>query len=158
MSRPLNVMVRVASCIYLSLFAQNVTAATLTISELEDLDFGTTVPTGSRLRQQARFCVSMEPGGFYQIRAIGSGTGGAFTLSAGDGELNEIRYRVRVRNQRLRPGVIVSGFRARPPNPSSNGGGGCIRQRLTVIIPRGELQRAAGGNYQGTLAITVAPE
>ena len=129
-------------------------AATLTIDQLEDIDFGETLPTSRRLRQRTQFCVSMEPAGFYQIRAIGSGSGGDFTLATSSGALDQIRYRVRVRNRELQPGIAASGFRARPPRPN----GQCLQQRLVVIIDTSQLASAAGGTYQGSLALTVAPE
>jgi hypothetical protein len=137
-------------------------AATLIITDIEDIDFGEVLPTANRVREQMRFCVNATPAGPYQVIGVGSGAGGAFTLSNGSGPLGQIGYDVyvsdrgnRLANQ-LTPNVPLGGLTARSPRAD----GRCQPPPvfLNVVIDTNDLSTAPGGEYQGLLQLTVAPE
>lgn len=96
----------------------------------------------------------------YSVTAVGSGTGGAFTLSSGAATL---AYDVQwsdsanqVSGTLLRAGTATAGFDnaaslfacfGQPDNAS-----------LIVSIRAAQLASARAGNYTGTLQITITPE
>jgi hypothetical protein len=131
-------------------------AATLSIVELEDVDFGTVPRNAGAISGDFRFCVSMDPKGPFQIIGVGDGTGGAFALLDTSGGSFEIGYAVVVRGHELGPGVPFTGLRAAPPGA----GGECRppRYRLTVTVDAADLSSAPAGRYRGRLQLTVAPE
>jgi hypothetical protein len=131
-------------------------AATLSIVELEDVDFGIVPRSAGAITQSFRFCVSIDPRGPFQITGTGDGSGGAFTLLNTGGGGFEIGYEVVIIGQVLIPGVPFTGIRAGPPGP----GGECRppRYRLTVTLDATDLASAMPGHYRGRLQLTVAPE
>jgi len=137
-------------------------AAELTITQLEDVDLGEVAPTVRRIQQRTRFCVSSDPAGPFQLTALGSGAAGAFVLSSGAGVASEIDYEVYAsgrgasRGRALVPGVARSGFMARPPRP--NGDCRPPLTMMTIVIDPSSVQSAPGGQYSGTLQLTVGPE
>ena len=154
-SRTRIVTASVAALLTLSL-AITSNAATLSIVELEDVDFGSVPPSAGAVNQSIRFCVSMDPRGPIQLTGIGAGSGGAFALlDTGSGNF-EIGYEVVVRGHNLIPGVPFTGIRAGPPGQ----GGECRppRYRLTVTVDAADLASAPAGQYRGRLQLMVAPE
>ena len=141
---------------------QPLLAAELTITQLEDVDLGEVAPTVSRIQQRTRFCVSSDPAGPFQLTAIGIGTAGAFVLTSGAGVGSEIEYQVYASGRgaslgrALVPGVARSGFMARPPRAD----GDCRPPftMMTIMIDPSSVQGAPGGQYWGTLQLTVGPE
>jgi len=131
-------------------------AAELTITQLEDVDLGEVAPTVRRIQQRTRFCVSSDPAGPFQLTALGSGAAGAFVLSSGAGVASEIDYEVYASGRALVPGVARSGFMARPPRP--NGDCRPPLTMMTIVIDPSSVQSAPGGQYSGTLQLTVGPE
>ncbi|MFT7652878.1 MAG: hypothetical protein ACI9UU_001987 [Candidatus Azotimanducaceae bacterium] len=135
-------------------------AATIIITDLEDVEFGDLPPTSALVTQRIRICVNSTPPGPYRLTALGLTTTGAFEL------VNEapqtITYVVHASTRRnglgapLVAGVPRTGFNSR----QSNAGGRCLPPWLwiTVMVTEQELQQAPGGRYWGTLQITVAPE
>ena len=151
-----------ATCLLVSIPIPGARAATLIITDIEDIDLGEVLPTANGVREQMRFCVNATPAGPYQLTGVGSGPGGAFTLSNGSGPHGQIGYAVYVsdRGNQLRdqmtPNVPVGGLSARSPQANGN----CMPPPvfLNVIIDSNDLARAPGGEYQGLLQLTVAPE
>jgi hypothetical protein len=152
----MDLSVRIVSAWLLLVIAATSNAATLSIVELEDVDFGTVPRSAGAITHSFRFCVSMDPRGPFQITGIGDGVGGAFALLNTGGGSFEIGYEVVVRGHSLIPGVPYAGIRAGPPGP----GGECRppRYRLTVTIDAADLSSAPAGRYRGLLQLTVAPE
>ena len=137
-------------------------AATLRITEFEDINFGQLPPSTDRARERVRLCVNMDPAGPYQLTGFGSGTGGAFALVDGSGT-HAIGFDVRVnapgargRPRDLAPGVPLTGLTARPPRP--NGNCGPSRLQVRVRLNTDDLRGVPGGAYSGVLELTVAPE
>lgn len=137
-------------------------AAELKITQLEDIDLGEVAPTVSRIQQRTRFCVSSDPAAPFQLTALGIGTAGAFVLTSGGGFAPEIEYDVYAsgrgasRGRALVPGVARSGFMARPPR--ANGDCRPPFTMMTIVIDPSSVQSAPGGQYRGTLQLTVGPE
>ncbi len=150
------------ACVLTCMPTLSARAATLIITDLEDIDLGEVLPTATRVRQQIRFCVNATPAGPYQLTGIGSGANGAFTLSNGSGPVGQIGYDVYVSDHgnrldtQLAPNVPVGGLTARSPQAD----GRCMPPPvfLNVVIDTNDLSRAPGGVYQGLLQLTVAPE
>ncbi len=135
-------------------------AAEIAIDNLADLDFGVVPPTVGTLRSRTAFCVSLAPGGRYQVQATGDGPGGAFTLQGSAGA-HTLSYRVfvatrgRGRGQEVQPGAPLTGIQGKEPRA------GVCRPPLGSIhvqIDDAELQQAQADRYRGTLSMTVAPE
>lgn len=140
----------------------NLPAATLSITELEDIDFGDVPPTADLARQRIRVCVNMTPAGPYNLTGIGAGAGGAFQLNQPGNPSANLDYTVfvgtrgRRARQELEPGVPSDSLMARQPRPN----GSCRPPYLNVVvlIDANDLRTAPGGAYQGRLEPTVAPE
>ena len=143
-----------------ALFSNSTLAATITITDLEDVDFGDLPPTSQRIAQRIRACVNSTPAGPYRLLAQGFTSDGSFHLLNGANETLE--YRVRASNRRnrlgrqLESGVAQGGFFSRRSSPR----GRCRPPFLwiTVLVRPEVLQQSPGGDYRGTLQITVAPE
>ncbi len=153
---------QVASVLLLCGLSAGATAATLSITEFEDLDFGQLSPSVDRARERVRVCVNMDPAGPYQLTGFGTGSGGAFALTDGTGR-HTVGLEVRINAPQLRrgpreltPGVPLTGLSARPPRPNGN----CGRSRVRVLVElRAEdLRQVPAGAYSGVLELTVAPE
>ena len=137
-------------------------AATLAITELEDIDFGDVPPTADLVRQRIRACVNMTPAGPYTITGFGAGAGGAFQLHQPGTPSANLEFSVYVGNrgrrarQQLAPGVPSDSLMARLPRPN----GRCRPPflNIAVLIDATDLRTAPGGTYQGRLELTVAPE
>ncbi|MEM9620091.1 MAG: hypothetical protein AAF993_00485 [Pseudomonadota bacterium] len=137
-------------------------AATLQITELQDVNLGE-VPLGTdRVRQRMRFCVAMNPGGPFQITAFGNQVDGRFVLSNGLGLEQGISFdlyassRARGRGRRLTPGFPLTGLNARPPRPNGECRPPFVQMR--VIVDRNDLRTAGSGRYSAQIELTVAPE
>lgn len=136
-------------------------AASLQITDLEDIDFGSVVPDARNVRQRIRFCVISIPAGPFQITAYGSTSSGDFVLSH-QGLDHTIDYDVYVQRvfglfrQQLHPGVPVTLRYARPPLRN----GLCAPPYVNLLIDVDEstLNSAVGGGYFAILQLTVAPE
>lgn len=141
--------------------APSLMAATIIITDLEDVEFGELPPTAVRVQQRISFCVNSDPAGPFRVTALGSGPSVTdFAISNEAGEV--IPYSVYVARQRnrlgraLQPGVPSDPLQARRLGRD----GRCRPPRvwLTVLIEDTDIQGAPGGRYAGTLQITVAPE
>lgn len=140
--------------------ASGVQAATIIITDLEDVDFGELPATASQVTERIRICVNSNPAGPYQLTGLGFTGSGAFELS--NDAQQTIPYSVyagRQRNQLGDPllaGVPRSGFTARQPRGNND----CTPPWLwiTIVVSESALEQAASGRYRGTLQLTVAPE
>ena len=133
------------------------TAAEISITELNDVDFGPVSPTMGVLQERLRTCVNMTPPGPFQMLGLGYPGSGTFTLTSSAGE--SIDYSVAVQNRgrhTMLPGIPVTGLMARQPRPT----GDCQPPFTHIIIEidSAQLQAAPGGRYRGTLELTVIPE
>ena len=146
-------------CLYCVAAASNGAAATIVVTDFEDVNFGDLPPTSQTVRQRVSLCVSATPAGPYRITGVGLPTG-QFELLNGAGEA--IPYAVYASRGRgrlgreLTPASPLPRFFARRPHPN----GLCRPPRLwlTVLVDETELQQASGGEYGGTLQLTVSPE
>ena len=132
-------------------------AATLSITELVDVDFGSIPRDLNPIQQRITFCVSMTPRGPFMLTAIGSGAGGAFAMTNISGGSWEIGYFLQIRGHVLTAGVPQTGVhQAGPPGA----GGECRPPRfpLTIDVDPADVSIAPAGQYQGLLQLTVAPE
>jgi spore coat protein U-like protein len=133
------------------------------ITGLADVAFGTiNAPIDQSNTQNVSVC--SRQGTFsragYSVQAIGSGSGGAFTLSSGAATLDYDVQWADATNQTsgtmLQPGVASGGF----------GSGAdlfaCFFQldtaSLIVTIRAAQLASATAGNYTGTLQVVISPE
>lgn len=129
------------------------------INRIDDLPFGTWSGAG-QMQQTMLHCVgSTTLGNGFNVRATGSGTGGAFTIASGVGSL---AYTVEYRSptagsfQTLTAGITRSGF-------SGTTTLNCILfstepAAVRVTFSAANLAAARAGSYSGTLTLTVAPE
>ncbi|NKB99881.1 MAG: hypothetical protein GKR90_15475 [Pseudomonadales bacterium] len=136
-------------------------AASLQITELEDVNFGNVVPDARNVRAQIRFCVVSDPAGPFQITAIGSGAGGRFEMNH-PALPNVIDYDVYIQRifglfrRQLQPGIPNTVFYARPRLRN----GRCAPPYIGLLVDINEdaLSSAPGGDYASILQLTVAPE
>lgn len=132
-------------------------SATLSITELVDVDFGSIPRDLNPIQQRITFCVSMTPRGPFMLTAIGSGSGGSFAMTNISGGSWEIGYFLQIRGHELTAGVPQTGIhQAGPPGA----GGECRPPRFPLIITvdTADVSTAPAGQYQGLLQLTVAPE
>lgn len=135
-------------------------AADISITDLRDVNFGAVPPTAGRLVSTMEFCVALDKTGGYGVVARGTGPGDAFTLSNG---LQYIPYTLRFSDTPGRPGALLTpgipemGLRAKKRKKK---GVECNKPSASIefAIESADLQRAASGQYSGTLILTVTPE
>ncbi len=127
------------------------------ITGLDDLDFGTWNGSSS-LTRDSLHCVGVNSvSRRFNVRAVGSGVGGAFTLSNGTTTLAyAAAYRsVGGANRALAPNVVQTAHVGATLG-ACRSGSQPIRLRLTISA--GQFGNARDGVYTGTLTLTVAPE
>ncbi len=133
--------------------------ALVIVNRIDDLPFGTWSGSG-QMQQTMRHCVgSTSLGNRFNVRATGSGSGGAFTVASG---ANLVAYTVEYRSptsgafQPLTPGVPRGGFVGTTTINCSFG----LSEpaELRVIFSVADLTAARAGTYSGVLTLTVAPE
>lgn len=133
------------------------------IGNLADVNFGTiTAATDQSISQNVVVCsYRNKPQALaYAVIASGTGSGGAFTLSAGAGTLPyDVQWADssgQTGGTMLQAGVPASGF------ANAANGFDCPAQpntaSLTVTIRGADLASARSGNYSGLLQITIVPE
>jgi hypothetical protein len=128
-------------------------AATVTISELTDFNFGEVPANVKRLRAREDFCVDLEPRGVFNLQGLGDDSDGGFVLINGAGD--KIRYEVQVRNRTLAPGELMTGLKGKP---RKNNGRCGSTHRMDIEINKQDLESAPGGAYRGQLRLIVIPE
>jgi hypothetical protein len=132
------------------------------INKLTDVAFGTIANLGvdaSIAQSVCAYSTSATKG--YNVRATGSGTGGAFTLlSGGRTMVYEVQWNgspAQTSGTSLTAGVAKTGFK------STAVANGCTSAPLTsasliVILRAATLSSATAGTYNGTLTLILAPE
>ena len=137
-------------------------AAKVRITGLSDVSFGTISNLTVDAVQSQSICVySNGPAQSYSVRADGSGSGGAFTLSNGGATLG---YEVRWNNQAgqsngtaLTAGTLLGSQTTNAQNQTCSTGPSTTAS-LIVALPATSLSSATAGTYSGTLTIIVAEE
>ena len=132
------------------------------ISKLSDVAFGTIVDFTTDSVSAQNVCIfSSTAQKGYNIRATGSGTGSAFTLANGSARLAyEVQWSAnsgRTTGTSLTTNVALTGLRTNANNATCSSGPATTAS-LIVIIRAASLGAAAGGAYNGTLTLLVAPE
>ena len=132
------------------------------ITGLSDVAFGTIATLSSDSVRSQSICVfSNSPTNGYNIKATGSGSGGAFTLSSGS---NALAYEVQwsplsgqSSGTTLSPNVALTGQVSSATQHACNSGPASSAS-LIVILRAAQLSAASAGTYSGTLTLLVAPE
>ena len=131
------------------------------LTALSDVPFGLIPGTADQTASQNLCAYSSTTTGGYNVTAVGSGNGGAFTLSSGAATLAYDVLWSGSANQSggtaLVPGTAASGFTSTASQQTCNSGPSTTAS-LTVVIRSATLTAAMAGSYVGTLQITIAPE
>jgi hypothetical protein len=131
------------------------------LTGLSDVAFGLIAATTDQSASQSVCAFSSSATNGYSVTAVGSGTGGAFTVSSSSAQMSyEVQW-VASANQTggtaLTAGTTTSGFTSVASQQTCNSGPNGSAS-LTVIIRLAALTAAMAGDYSGTLQITIAPE
>lgn len=135
-------------------------SAKVRISGLSDVSFGPISNLEVDAVQSQSVCLYAQSNR-YNIRADGSGSGGAFALSSGASSLG---YEVRWNSQAgqtngtaLSPGAILGGLTTNAQNQNCASGPSTTAS-LVLVLPATALSTATQGSYSGTLTLIVAEE
>lgn len=138
------------------------TAQNVRLTKLTDVNFGALTTTANDVWQAQDVCAFVQSlSGRYNIRATGSGTGGAFTLANGSSALPyEVQWNGsagQTSGTNLTPGVALGGLTAVTVNQS------CTlliasSASLIIMLRAAALSRATAGSYAGTLTLIIAAE
>lgn len=135
--------------------------AKVRINGLVDVNFGALANLETDAVQSQSFCLYSQ-NSRYSIRADGSGSGGAYTLSGAAADLSyEVRWNERggeTNGTSLSPGVALSGLMSDAQNQNCAGSGPSTSASLILILPATSLTSAMEGSYSGTLTLIVAEE
>lgn len=145
-----------------AVFAAPASAQKVRIDGLIDVNFGTIANLTADSRQSQSICVfSQTANGGYNIRAFGSGTGGAFTLASGG---NSLAYEVQwsatsgqTAGTMLTANTTLTGLTSAATHQVCNNGPPTTAS-LIVVLRAADLTGAIAGAYSGTLTLVVAPE
>lgn len=136
-------------------------SAKVRLSGLTDVNFGAVSNLETDVVQAQNVCLYSQSNR-YSIRADGSGTGGDFTLTGGNGNL---AYEVRWNSQAgqtngtaLSPGTSLGGLTTNAFNQHCSGSGLATTASLILVLPATALSTAVQGSYSGTLTLLVAEE
>ena len=128
------------------------------ITGLDDLDFGTWNGSSNLTRDSFHCVGTNQASRRFNIRAVGSGAGGAFTLSNGSG--GTLAYSAAYRsgtgvNRALTANAVQTGHVGVALSACRSGS---QTMRLRLTISTAQFGAARDGVYTGTLTLTVAPE
>ncbi|HVF83064.1 MAG TPA: hypothetical protein VM913_02690 [Sphingomicrobium sp.] len=132
------------------------------ISGLRDIDFGLIANFNvDAVRSQNLCAFSGRPNLGYNVRAFGTGPSGAFTLSNG---VDRLPYEVQWAGTsgqniglNLTANVVRTGLISSAAQQTCSNGP-ATTATLIILIRAAALQSSAGGAYNGTLTLVVAPE
>jgi len=131
------------------------------LTGLSDVAFGLIPGTADQTASQSVCAFSQSNTQGYSITAVGSGNGGAFTLSSGAATLAYDVLWADTANQtggtQLVAGTAESGFTSTAKQQTCNNGPSTSAS-LTVALRSATLMSAMAGDYSGTLQITITPE
>lgn len=148
----------------LCLLSTPVSAAKVSITNLEDVRFGTIDPSVDARIAQDVCAFSDNKTASYSVTALGAGPGFRFNLTAGPG-LPGLPYEVEWNDQpgmqtgtSLMPGVASGGFTENAQNKHCQQGS--FETASLIVVLRSAALSTAVNNvfYVGTLIITIAPE
>lgn len=157
-------MVRTAALLAAALIVVPSPAAAqkVRITGLTDVNFGTLTNLSSDALQSQSVCLfSQGVSGGYNVRANGSGTGGAFTLGNGG---NSLAYEVQWNQSSgqssgttLAANSTLSGLTSSATQQTCNSGPPNSAS-LIILLRSAALSSVTAGAYGGTLTLVVAPE
>ena len=132
------------------------------ISGLGDLTFGTLADLSADAVQSESLCLYSDSAtNGYNVRASGSGPGGAFTLTSGGDSLPfEVQWNSaagRSSGTQLTANVATSGQVSSATQQSCNSGP-ATSASLIVVVRSSALSSAPAGSYNGSLTLVVGPE
>jgi hypothetical protein len=138
-------------------------ASNVRISGLTNLTFNTVTDLTSDASLAEDVCLySSSSTSGYHVTATGSGTGGAFTLSATGS--NTLAYEVQWKGQagqtsgsQLTAGSPLTGLVSSATQQQCNSGPAASAS-LIVILRAAALSSATAGSYSGSLTLLIAPE
>lgn len=147
----------------LLLFAPSASAQTVNISGLSDVTLPALRPSLEVRNAQSICAYSDALGNGYMISAQGSGSGGAFVLTATGGA--DLPFGVEWSDQpgdstgtALSPGLALS-FQSSGATDQTCSSGPAETASLIVTIASQDLYAASAGvSYSGTLSLTIAPQ
>jgi len=132
------------------------------IGGLADYNFGQITNLSADQSMSRDLCVysaKTTPG--YNVRASGSGAGGAFTLAGGGNTLGyEVQWAAqagRTAGTILRPNVVLTGLLTNATQQNCTNGPSASAS-LIVMLRATSLQAALSGAYSGTLTVIVGVE
>lgn len=151
-----------ASAVVVLSWTQHAYAQRVRITNLSDVNFGTISNLSANISRSQSICVFADSGTRgYNIRAIGSGASGAFTLADGAQTLSyEVQWSSssgQTPGARLTPNVPLMGLTSTATHQFCNSGP-ATSARLILILRSGVLSNATAGSYSGSLTLVVAPE
>lgn len=132
------------------------------ITQLSDITFGLVTDTSADATRTQTLCVySNSATDSYNVRAIGSGSGGAFTLSSGSSNLPyDVEWSSAAdqsSGSALSPNVALSGQISQARQQTCNSGPSSSAS-LIVIMRSSSLASAQAGSYSGALTLVIGPE
>jgi hypothetical protein len=132
------------------------------ITQLGDVAFGMVSNIASDSTSSQSLCVySDTANNGYNVRAIGSGSGGAFTLSSGGSNLPyDVEWNSasgQADGAALSPNIALSGQVSQAKQQTCNSGPASSAS-LIVIIRSSALTSAQAGFYSGALTLVIGPE
>jgi len=132
------------------------------ITNLGDIAFGTIANPSADAVQSESLCVYANTAtNGYNVRAIGSGSGGAFSLSSAAGSLPfEVQWSSssgQASGAQLLPNVALGGQISSATQQTCNSGPAASAS-LVVILRTAALSSASAGSYSGALTLVIGPE
>jgi hypothetical protein len=161
-SKGLLVLTRATCSAAIALASPQAMAQKARLSDLSDIAFGAISNLSVDVSQAQSVCAFTQSAtSGYNVIATGSGSGGAFTLSAGT---NQLAYDVQWASASaqssgisLASGVPLSGLTSAATQQTCNSGPASSAS-LIVILRAAQLGAATAGSYSGTLSLMIAPE
>ena len=132
------------------------------ITGLADVNFGTLTNLGADALRSQNVCLfSQGVSGGYNVRANGSGAGGAFTLANGGSSLvYEVQWNQssgQSSGTTVAANSTLSGLTSIATQQTCNSGPPTTAS-LIILLRSAALSSATAGAYSGTLTLIVAPE
>ena len=132
------------------------------ISNISDVAFGTLANLSADSVQSQSLCVYADTAtNGYNVRASGSGPGGAFTLASGSDALPfEVQWSSSAGQSsgtQLSANVALSGQVSSASQQTCNTGPSSTAS-LIVVLRSGALSSAPAGSYNGSLTLLIGPE
>lgn len=132
------------------------------ITGLTDVAFGTVASLSSDAIQSQSVCLYANTASSgYNVRASGTGAGGAFTLSSGSNSLPfEVQWNSAAGQSsgaQLSENVALSGQISSATQQTCNSGPAASAS-LIVILRSAALSSASAGAYNGSLTLVIGPE